>query len=300
MKYQSKTILVIIVVAGLFVGGIFAQTRVGQSSDGKVVKQPVEIKKTVESSSRFAAAALENARLRSSLQWSFGREQTGWEIYTILIGHTIGTERNYDTPEFAKAVSKWQSNNGQEPTGIIDNATFDALVKQWQSERLKDWSYPEESVLYNAPITDFYDPTRDPELLKLDAATYIAYKKMVLAAAKDLKGVLKVTPKGDLAPDEKMLRIVSAFRSREYQAELRRKEPGASRAALAVNSPHSSGHAMDIYVGGKPVSTKDDNRLIQVQTPVYKWLVKNAHRFGFYNYFYEPWHWEYVPSAQSK
>jgi zinc D-Ala-D-Ala carboxypeptidase len=47
-------------------------------------------------------------------------------------------------------------------------------------------------------------------------------------------------------------------------------------------------------VGGEPVKTEDANRLIQVQTPAYKWLVKNAHRFGFYPYFYEPWHWEFV------
>ena len=289
MKFRSACISVLILAAAVFAGTVFAQMRAGQPSDGKTLK-------TVESSSRFAGAAMENVRLRSSIQWSFGRQQTGWEIYTSLIGKTIGTEKNFDTPEFAKAVSKWQANNAIEPTGIIDNATFDAFIKEWQSERLKNWSYPEESVLYYAPITDFYDSTRDPELLKLDAATYIAYKKMVMAAAKDLKGVLKVTPKGELAPEEKMLRIVSAFRSREYQAELRRREPNAGRAALAMNSPHSSGHALDIYVGGKPVSTKDENRLIQVQTPVYKWLVKNANKFGFYNYFYEPWHWEYVPS----
>jgi LAS superfamily LD-carboxypeptidase LdcB len=25
----------------------------------------------------------------------------------------------------------------------------------------------------------------------------------------------------------------------------------------------------------------------------YRWLVRNAERFGFCPYFYEPWHWEY-------
>ena len=118
---------------------------------------------------------------------------------------------------------------------------------------------------------------------------------MLAAAAADLKHELKLTPSGDLAPNEKFLRIVSAYRSPEYQEALRRKEPNAGRAALAKHSPHSTGHALDIYVGGEPVKTLDSNRLIQVQTPAYKWLVKNAHRFGFYPYFYEPWHWEYVP-----
>ena len=119
---------------------------------------------------------------------------------------------------------------------------------------------------------------------------------------------LKTTATGELAPEEKFLRIVSAFRSREYQAKLRAAEPNAGRAALAVNSPHFTGHAIDIYVGGEPVKTLDSNRAIQVQTPVYKWLVKNASKFGFYPYYYEPWHWEYVPqnlntatsSSQSK
>ena len=118
---------------------------------------------------------------------------------------------------------------------------------------------------------------------------------MIAAAAKDLGNELKFTTTGELAEGEKFLRIVSAYRSPEYQAALRKKEPNAGRAALAKNSPHSTGQALDIYVGGEPVSTKDHNRLLQVQTPAYHWLVKNAHRFGFYPYFYEPWHWEYVP-----
>ena len=87
---------------------------------------------------------------------------------------------------------------------------------------------------------------------------------------------------------------MSAYRSPEYQAMLRAQSPGSGRAALAKNSAHSTGQALDLYVGGEPVSTKDANRLLQVQTPAYKWLVKNAAKFGFRPYFYEPWHWEYV------
>jgi LAS superfamily LD-carboxypeptidase LdcB len=90
-------------------------------------------------------------------------------------------------------------------------------------------------------------------------------------------------------------KIVSAFRSREYQDELRRKSPNAGSAGLAVNnSPHFTGRALDLYVGGSPVDTRDSNRAIQVNTPAYRWLVRNAERFGFRPYFYEPWHWEYV------
>jgi hypothetical protein len=97
---------------------------------------------------------------------------------------------------------------------------------------------------------------------------------------------------GRLTPAEKYLKIVSAFRSREYQEQLRRQSPNAGSAGLAVNSPHFTGRALDLYVGGDPVDTKDSNRAVQVRTPVYRWLAQNARRFGFRPYFYEPWHWE--------
>jgi len=97
-----------------------------------------------------------------------------------------------------------------------------------------------------------------------------------------------------LARNDKYLKIVSSFRSRDYQDNLRRQSPNSGSAGLAVNSPHFTGRALDLYVGGSPVDTNDANRAIQVNTPVYRWLVKNAGRFGFRPYFYEPWHWEYV------
>jgi LAS superfamily LD-carboxypeptidase LdcB len=117
---------------------------------------------------------------------------------------------------------------------------------------------------------------------------------MLAAAIADPALHLAHTSADELAPGEKFFKIVSAFRSREYQQHLRQQSPNAGSAGLAVNSPHFTGRALDLYVGGDPVDTKDSNRAIQVNTPVYQWLVRNAARFGFRPYFYEPWHWEYV------
>ena len=94
------------------------------------------------------------------------------------------------------------------------------------------------------------------------------------------------------------MKIISAFRSREYQEKLRRESPNSGSAGLAVNSPHFTGRALDLYVGGEPVDTRDSNRAVQVETRVYQWLVRNADRFGFRPYCYEPWHWEYVGRKQ--
>ena len=252
-----------------------------------------------ENLSAFSRAAVENTRLRDTLNWEFGgKVQNGWNLYSALIAHTIGTESEPSSPEYARSLANWQKNTSLDATGIVDKPTMEAFVKYWQSQRLGRSIQPSEDRLYSAPITEFYDATRSPDLLKLEQETYAAYKRMIAAASKDLGKELKFTANGELAPDEKFLRIISAYRSPEYQAQLRKREPNAGRAALAKNSPHFTGQALDIYVGGEPVTTKDVNRAIQVQTPAYKWLVKNAHKFGFYPYFYEPWHWEYVPSKK--
>jgi zinc D-Ala-D-Ala carboxypeptidase len=258
-------------------------------------QQPQPINKTAAVSPVISANAMaDNIRFRDSLQWAFGgKSQRGWYLYVPLIQQTIGIEAEAHTAEFARAVAVWQRNNNLVPTGVINDETLYQMIKGWQAQRLNSSQYPSEEKLLAAPITDFYDPTRSFELLKIERETYAAYKRMIAAAAKDLK--LKTTTTGELAPEEKFLRIVSAFRSREYQAKLRAAEPNAGRAALATHSPHFTGHAIDMYVGGEPVITKDLNRAIQVQTPAYKWLVKNAAKFGFYPYYYEPWHWEYVP-----
>ncbi|HEX6126374.1 MAG TPA: D-alanyl-D-alanine carboxypeptidase family protein [Pyrinomonadaceae bacterium] len=263
---------------------------------GPNVKQTASVMKVESRTSAFSKAAVENSKLRSSLSWVFGgKTQTGWDIYVPLIAHTIETESGPESAEFAAALSKWQERSGLPGTGVLDRATLESFTKYWQARRLGRSGLSSADALLAAPIGEFFDPTRSPDLLQLERETYAAYKRMIAAAAKDLGGELKITISGELAPEEKFLRIVSAYRSPAYQEALRKREPNAGRAALAKNSPHSTGHALDIYVGGEPVKTLDSNRMIQVQTPAYKWLVKNAHRFGFYPYFYEPWHWEYVP-----
>lgn len=289
-----STVFALLLVADLDVYG--QRPRV---AGGPIVKQTASVAKVENKSSAFARAAAENARLRGSLQWVFGsKTQTGWNIYVPLIAHTIETDAGPDSAEFASALSRWQERSGIPPTGILDRETLETFTKYWQSRRLGRAGLSSDDILLSAPIVEFYDPTRSPDLLQLERETYAAYKRMIAAAAKDLKDDLKFTPAGELAPDEKFLRIVSAYRSPAYQEALRKREPNAGRAALAKHSPHSTGHALDIYVGGEPVRTLDSNRLIQVQTPAYKWLVKNAHKFGFYPYFYEPWHWEYVGKSE--
>lgn len=257
-------------------------------------------RKTVSNAPAISpTATAENIRLKDSMAWAFGgKAQRGWYLYLSLIQETIETDAGADSIEFARAVAAWQNASGIDSTGVINEDTLYQMIKGWQARRLNSSRTPASERLFDAPIADFYDPTRGADLLKVERETYDAYKRMVAAAAKELK--LKTAASGELAPGESFLKIISSYRSREHQARLRAASPNSGRAGLAVNSPHFTGNALDIYVGGEPVSTADANRAIQVSTPAYKWLVKNASRFGFYPYYYEPWHWEYVPRNITK
>jgi hypothetical protein len=231
-------------------------------------------------------AAEQNAMLKNDLNWTFGgKAQRGWQLYLSLIRSLLGTESDPETNDFAATLSRWQRQAGLAPSGILDHDTWMKMVSVFQARRVKDRSAAQPEQLWLVAAPEFYDPERPEELRYVERQAYAAYQRMLAAAAVDLA----------LNASEKWLKIISAFRSPAYQAELRRRNPNSGRAGLALHSPHFTGRALDLYVGGEPVSTKDHNRAIQVSTPVYQWLVRNAERFGFYPYFYEPWHWEYRP-----
>ncbi len=297
MKKFRFYIALVIACPALF-GVLFAVSKTGQSQGRKSsgVKQTAIVRERDQTSASFGAAAARNAALRNDLTWIFGgKPQRGWYLYQALIGQTLRTQNSSDTSEFAAALAAWQQKSGLKPTGVLDDQSLYAFVSAWQGRRLKDRTPAEPHQLLIAPASDFYDPQRVDELRQVERNTFAAYKRMVAAAIADRS--LRLASDGkQLAPQEKFLKIISSYRTREYQDRLRRESPNAGSAGLAVNSPHFTGRALDLYVGGEPVETNDPNRAIQVNTPVYKWLVRNAERFGFRPYYFEPWHWEYVGS----
>ncbi|HZH32783.1 MAG TPA: D-alanyl-D-alanine carboxypeptidase family protein [Pyrinomonadaceae bacterium] len=253
-----------------------------------------ETAETAESAPALSAPAAEqNRALRDNLRWTFGgKSQRGWSIYVPLIQRLIGTDEDAASEGFAASLARWQKREGLGAHGMLDEATLMRMISTWQGRRRKSSTYPQPDQLITAPPAEFWDSSRADDLRKVERQTYAAYKRMLAAAVSDASLQLAAR-NGELAASEKYLKIISAFRSREYQDRLRKLEPGAGRAALAVNSPHFTGRALDIYVGGEPTITKDPNRALQTQTRAYRWLVRNAERFGFCPYFYEPWHWEY-------
>ena len=103
--------------------------------------------------------------------------------------------------------------------------------------------------------------------------------------------------------DSVSIKIVSAFRSVDRQAEIVRGKlaRGLSlEAILCVSAPpgyseHHSGRAVDVTAdNAPPLELEFEN------TEAFRWLSDNARKFRFhlsfprdnrYGYAYEPWHW---------
>jgi len=203
-------------------------------------------------------AASRNDFLRNELVWTFGgKEQHGWYLYTALIKNLLGTEESPASPGFAAALAAWQKKSGLNGTGVLDEDSLYAMVAQWQAVRIKDRTPAQSEQLVTVPATEFYDPERLEERRQVERETYAAYHRLIAAAMAEPSLHLAHDATGALTSEEKFLKIISAFRTREYQEQLRRQSPNAGSAGLAINSPHFTGRALDLYVGGDPVDSGD-------------------------------------------
>lgn len=118
----------------------------------------------------------------------------------------------------------------------------------------------------------------------LDDSAADAYSALLFAARSD----------GIQAPS---LEIVSAYRDFDTQDKLYKEalakygSPNDARKHVAPpgHSDHEKGIAIDFNIGGLSMNDKQSMKI----DPSYRWLVKNAHRFGFSENanIDEPWHW---------
>ncbi|MGH6887930.1 MAG: D-alanyl-D-alanine carboxypeptidase family protein [Rhizomicrobium sp.] len=240
-----------------------------------------------------ATAAAKNAASFDALEWApFERPETGWEVYEPLIAREIGTVCPAASPGFAAALAAWQKAHGTQATGILDRATF-ARMKQVLQERRPFVAQsrkacppaPQQSELVQAAPDESYGGKQ----IFLRPQALGAYRLMVAAARAERHA---------LASDPKLFTIFSGYRSPAYDAARCTREGNCQGVVRATCSAHRTGFAMDLYLGAAPGfapdSSADVNRLYLSRSIGYRWLVRNASRFGFVNYPFEPWHWEWT------
>ncbi len=243
----------------------------------------------------WTAAAEANAGSLRTLAWApFGRQETGWEIYVPLIQTEIRTACPADSEGFAAALARWQTAQSLPNDGVLSETLFAALKTAVQTRR----EFVRFTSLGACPDTpDLITAARPDEgyagkQVWMRPKALAAYRQMVAAARAEVP---------EIAADPRNLTIFSGYRSPAADAARCQAEGNCDGVVRARCSAHRTGLAADIYVGQAPGygpdSTADPNRLFMTRTPVYRWLLANAGRFGFVNYPFEPWHWEWTGEA---
>ncbi|HEX8231989.1 MAG TPA: D-alanyl-D-alanine carboxypeptidase family protein [Caulobacteraceae bacterium] len=241
----------------------------------------------------MSRSAADNAASLSGLAFSpFRAPEAGWETYAPQVAREIGSGCPPTTLGFARDLAAWQSRRGLVPDGRMTAETFEAFRLAWHRRRPLRGKLPVQACPPPPPPEQLVeaDPSEGlhGKVVKLRPAVLEAWRKMRQAARREDPAIAK---------DPLALVLVSGYRDPASDALRCAVEGNCDNRRRALCSAHRTGLVFDLYVGAAPgsdpTSTDPRNRLYQSRTPAYRWLVKNARRFGFENYVYEPWHWEW-------
>ena len=243
----------------------------------------------------YGPAALANVASLTSLPvTAFGRPELGWAVYAPAIAAEAHTGCAADTRGFAFALARWQLAHGVTPHGAVDPATFAAMKTDWQARRpfvaLREAGVCPDPPTHLANLTP--EESRLDKVVRLRPRALKALRRMVAAARREVP---------EIAADPALLTVFSGFRDPADDAARCAAEQNCQGLVRAECSSHRTGLAVDLNLGSAPGfaddSSDDANRLYQSRTPAYRWLVANARRYGFVNYVFEPWHWEWTGEA---
>ncbi len=244
-------------------------------------------------------AARLNARSFKRSSWTFynGRaskpEGPGWEMYLPLIKRTIDTHCSPETAGFARALRDWQSLNqriGGRPLvvdGIMGVNSANSMKASWHLNRFHVRRKSKGLACRIVPRTNLVliEPEEAYNGVRryLDPRALQAFRQMVARAKLEIPELM----------ESNLLQIASGWRPRPAS-----QRQGDGTALARDCSSHWSGMTVDINVGhstGSPTDSTYSNRLYQSRQEIYHWLLDNAGEFGFVNYTFEPWHWEWHP-----
>lgn len=284
---MNRSLSAIFVCAALGLAGCSAPGRVASF----LYRAGCETPGAYSPAARFNAAAMEN------LVWSpFGRPERGWAVYAPRLQQEIRTGCPPQSAGFAARMARWQRAHDLRPDGAVDADSFQVIKGAWQAER------PFHALRAQGVCPD---PPPRAELVALPDDEVWADKTILMrrqaaeALGRMLAAAWREEPRTARGPDR--LVAFSGFRSPEDDAERCARDHDCDGVGRAVCSAHRTGQAVDLALGAAPGyaidSSADANRLYQSRTPAYRWLVDNAARYGFVNYPFEPWHWEWTGEA---
>jgi hypothetical protein len=245
----------------------------------------------------WEGAAHINQTSLEALPWTpFGRGEIGWRLYAPLIGREIGVDCPPQSTGFARALGAWQREHGYPVDGLVSQITF-TRMKGMVQERRDFVLLSAQGVCAKAADEAGLVALRPDEglggkVVRLRPGAAEAYRRMAAAARAEAPAV---------AADPELMKLFSGYRSPAYDAARCAAQGNCNGRERAACSPHRTGLALDLNVGhapgASPDSSADANRLAMTEGPAYRWMLLNAGRFGFVNYPFEPWHWEWKGEA---
>lgn len=244
----------------------------------------------------LVAAAAQNAQTIGTLVWApFRRPEIGWDVYEPMIAEEIGTSCDGGSPGFAADLAHWQGAHGLRADGVVSEVTFGVMTQFWEARRPFVTANlhgcpppPPEASLATLPA----DISYGGKVMRLRPGALNAFERMRATALAEMPG---------LSANGQLMRVYSAYRSPEEDAARCDRDGNCQGIVRTTCSAHRTGLAVDINLGAAPGfgpdSSDDANRLYMSRAPAYRWMIRRAHHFGFVNYPFEPWHWEWTGEA---
>jgi D-alanyl-D-alanine dipeptidase len=178
-------------------------------------------------------------------------------------------------------------------TGEIDAATLQAMKGEWQAQRpfvaLRARGVCPEPPAAGALAEVASAESYGGRPLQLRRRALLAYRRMIRFGRRS-QPALRARPE--------LLQVFSAYRDPERDAARCAAEGNCQGVVRAACSAHRTGLALDLVLDTAPGfavdSSADANRLAMARGFAYRWLLAEAPRYGFVNYAFEPWHWEWT------
>lgn len=167
-------------------------------------------------------------------------------------------------------------------------------------EKIYDFESDDSLIKYVSPEVSFSQKDYIPKDLVFIAWEYIIDLKWNQTLRQEAKEQLDILWKEFFGYFWVKLKIVSAYRSYEYQVGIKAGGCSDLFCAKAGHSEHQTGWAIDIFeaTNEKEFLNKSDLK------KYFEWMEENAHHYWFHNsyqkgekndgYVVEPWHWRYV------
>lgn len=294
---QGPLIAVALSLGAAHAGAASASTAAGQNAAVGSHLAPRSLFSGACHDRTFREAARRNAASIRSLRWApFGVDEVGWRVYAPRVAVEIGTDCDPHTSGFAEALARWQQGMGLKSDGVFTPETFAVFKGVWQERRpfvmatkAQGAECPTPPAWYLLAALPKEIETFEREDRQTRPEVLAAWRELLEAARAEVPAVRR---------DPKALTIFSGYRDPIRDFDRCNIDGNCDGARRARCSAHRTGAAVDLNVGWKRGFTADStatpNRLHQVRTPAYRWMIRNAGRFGFVNYAFEPWHWEYV------